>query len=92
MIVRIVGEGQFRLSNALLDELNEMDNRIVQVVAQGDLAAYGEAFAQFLNLVHQRGQPLAEDDLQPSDVDRRVRALADVCLVLLNTNEFVYVY
>lgn len=31
-------------------------------------------------------------DLQPSDVDRNVRALADLCLVMMNSNEFVYVY
>jgi mono/diheme cytochrome c family protein len=31
-------------------------------------------------------------DLQPSDVDARTRALADIALVLLNTNEFLYVY
>ncbi len=31
-------------------------------------------------------------DLQPADVSRDVRALADVCLALLNSNEFVYVY
>ena len=31
-------------------------------------------------------------DLQPHEVDARTRALADVCLVLLNSNEFVYVY
>ena len=33
-----------------------------------------------------------EPDLQPSDVDRDVRALADICLVIMNSNEFVYVY
>ena len=31
-------------------------------------------------------------DLQPSDCDARTRALGDVCLALLNTNEFAYVY
>lgn len=31
-------------------------------------------------------------DLQATDVDLRVRALADVCLALLNSNEFAYVY
>ena len=31
-------------------------------------------------------------DLQPADVDARTRALADVCLVLFNSNEFAYVY
>jgi len=31
-------------------------------------------------------------DLQPADCDARTRALADVCLVLFNANEFAYVY
>ena len=31
-------------------------------------------------------------DLQPADVDKRTRALADLCHVLFNTNEFIYVY
>jgi hypothetical protein len=31
-------------------------------------------------------------DLQPADVDARTRALADVCLALINSNEFSYVY
>ncbi|MCR9291714.1 MAG: PSD1 and planctomycete cytochrome C domain-containing protein [bacterium] len=31
-------------------------------------------------------------DLQPADVDRHTRALSDICLVMLNSNEFIYVY
>ncbi len=31
-------------------------------------------------------------DLQPTDVSTHTRALADVCLALFNSNEFVYVY
>ena len=31
-------------------------------------------------------------DLQPTDVAPQTRAMADVCLVLLNSNEFSYVY
>ncbi len=31
-------------------------------------------------------------DLQPHEVDTRTRGLAEVCLVLLNGNEFAYVY
>ena len=33
-----------------------------------------------------------EHDLQPHEVDARTRAFADVCLALMNANEFVYVY
>ena len=31
-------------------------------------------------------------DLKPKDVDARTRSLADICLVLFNSNEFIYVY
>lgn len=31
-------------------------------------------------------------DLQPADCDAQTRALADLCLVLLNSNEFAYLY
>jgi hypothetical protein len=33
-----------------------------------------------------------EPDLQPHQLDAKTRALADVCLAFLNSNEFVYVY
>jgi hypothetical protein len=33
-----------------------------------------------------------EENLQPGDVSPEVRALADLALVLFNSNEFVYVY
>ena len=39
--------------------------------------------------------PVFEDyqaDLKPSDVDANTRALADLCLLLFNSNEFIYVY
>ncbi len=39
-----------------------------------------EAYAEFV------------PDLKPEAVDARTRALADVCLVLFNSNEFAYVY
>ncbi len=31
-------------------------------------------------------------DLLPSDVDARTRGLGDVCLMLINSNEFIYIY
>ena len=33
-----------------------------------------------------------ERNLHPSQVSAQTRALADLCLALLNANEFVYVY
>jgi len=36
--------------------------------------------------------PAYEPDTKPWDVDAETRALADLCLVLFNTNEFIYVF
>ena len=49
----------------------------------------GEKFT-FVERLHANDDFVA--DLQPADVDRHTRALSDVGLVLLNCNEFVYVY
>ena len=49
----------------------------------------GEKFS-FLEKLH--GYAGFVPDLQPADCDARTRALADVCLVLLNSNEFAYLY
>lgn len=38
------------------------------------------------------GSEVFVPDLQPADVDRHTRALADICLAVFNSNEFVYVY
>ncbi|MEM9018392.1 MAG: DUF1553 domain-containing protein, partial [Verrucomicrobiota bacterium] len=49
----------------------------------GDTFEYQEILPNFENYTA---------DLKPADVDAETRALADVCLVLMNANEFVYVY
>ena len=36
MIVRILGEGQFNLPGAVIDDLNDIDNRMVEAVAAED--------------------------------------------------------
>ena len=38
------------------------------------------------------GQDDFVPDLRPAEVDAETRGLAEVCLVLLNANEFAYVY
>lgn len=49
----------------------------------GEIFTFSEKLYVFEDYVH---------DLQPHEVDTRTRAFADLCLVLLNSNEFVYVY
>ena len=56
MIVRISGEGQFRLPDEDADRLNELDNRAVAAVEQGDETGFRELWSQMLELVAQRRQ------------------------------------
>ena len=68
MIVRISGEGQFELPDADAERLNELDNRAVAAVEQGDEAAFQELWEQMLELVASDGNELDGDELVESDV------------------------
>jgi hypothetical protein len=68
MIVRIATEGQYRLSSALLDQLNEMDNALVDQIAQYDEAEFRARFAALLALVRAQGEKVADDELVESHV------------------------
>lgn len=68
MIVRISGEGQYRLPDADAERLNELDNRAVASVDAGDETGFGELWAQMLALVEADGEEIGDDELVPSDV------------------------
>ncbi len=68
MIVRISGEGQYELPDADLARLNELDNRAVAAVEQGDEAVFGELWQQMLALVSSDGAPLPGDELVESGI------------------------
>ncbi len=68
MIVRVSGEGQFRLPDEDADRLNELDNRAVSAVEAGDETGFKELWAQMLELVRADGNGLDEDELVESDV------------------------
>ena len=68
MIVRILAEGQFNLPGAFIDELNELDNKLVEVVEQDDQENFGPALAALLGLVREKGTPVPVDELVESDL------------------------
>ena len=68
MIVRIAGEGQFRLPDEDAGRLNELDNRAVSAVEQGDETGFRELWSQMLEIVASDGNEIAEDELVESDV------------------------
>jgi hypothetical protein len=68
VIVRVSGEGQFKLPDEDADRLNELDNRAVSAVEEGDETGFRELWSQMLELVASDGNAVPEDDLVESDV------------------------
>jgi PspAA-like protein len=66
MIVRVSGEGQYRLEGAD-GELSELDNAVVAAVQAGDESAYRSSYDALLQFVRASGSSLAEDELVGSD-------------------------
>ena len=68
MIVRILTEGQFSFPGAHVDELNEIDNRLVEVIEQEDRAKFEVLLKEMLDLVREKGTPVPVDELVESDL------------------------
>lgn len=68
MIVRISGEGQYRLPDEDAQRLNELDNQAVEAVEAGDEERFATLWHDMLELVVAHGEELAEDELVESDV------------------------
>jgi hypothetical protein len=68
VIVRILGEGQFRVDDAAAAELNQLDTELEAAVEHGDEAAFTAALTQLLANVRAHGSPLPPDMLEPSEL------------------------
>jgi hypothetical protein len=68
MIVRLMGEGQFRLPDEAAAELNELDNAAGDALEAGDEEAFHAKLEQLAAAVRDRGERLDDSDLSSSDV------------------------
>ena len=68
MIVRIAGEGQFRLPDEDTTRLNDLDNEAVAAAEAKDEAKFNELWQQMLALVASDGSEVPDDELIESDV------------------------
>jgi hypothetical protein len=68
VIVRISGEGQFKLPDEDAERLNELDNRAVAAVEQGDETGFKELWSQMLELVASDGNAVDSEELIESQV------------------------
>lgn len=68
MIVRILGEGQYRLDDAELEILNALDDDVEAAAVAGDPDWLGRALERLLAEVRSQGVLLDDDLLIDSDV------------------------
>ena len=68
MIVRIAGEGQFKLPDEDAERLNELDNQAVAAVESSDEKGFQDLWGQMLALVERDGQEVPDEELVESDV------------------------
>jgi hypothetical protein len=68
MIVRISGEGQYRLADSETDRLNELERAVLAAVDDCEEDLYVRTFGALLDEVRGAGERLPDEDLEGSDV------------------------
>ncbi|WP_426363495.1 PspA-associated protein PspAA [Streptomyces sp. E-08] len=68
MIVRIMGEGQWKLADSHLVELNRLDDELLEEMESGDEEGFRRTLGAVLEAVRRLGTPLPDDALEPSEL------------------------
>jgi len=68
MIVRISGEGQYRLPDGDAERVDELRGKALAIVESGNEDGFADAFAALLDYVRANGVLLGDDELEGSDV------------------------
>ncbi|WP_326654258.1 MULTISPECIES: PspA-associated protein PspAA [unclassified Streptomyces] len=68
MIMRILGEGQYEITEEHLDRLNQLDSALQSAADAGDETAFATALSALLDAVRSLGTPLPDDRITPSDL------------------------
>ncbi len=67
MIVRILGEGQYRIPDDRVPAVQEVDKNLEKAVDAGDETAFAEALGRLVTTIRDLGEPLPVEELVPSD-------------------------
>jgi len=67
MIVRLMGEGQYRVDESLAERLNELDTEAMGALERGDQAALGSLLTRMGDAVREGGERLPDEELTPSE-------------------------
>jgi hypothetical protein len=63
-----MGEGQVRLDDSHLAELNKLDDELLREMRSGDQEGFGRTLTALLDTVRRLGVPLPKDSLEPSEL------------------------
>ncbi|MFI8816898.1 MULTISPECIES: PspA-associated protein PspAA [unclassified Streptomyces] len=66
MIVRIMGEGQVKLADSHVTELNELDDVLLAEMESGDGPGFRTTLHALLDKVRELGTPVPDASLEPS--------------------------
>lgn len=67
MIVRIMGEGQWRVDDGTIGRLNELDDEASKALAREDEEELRRILGEMATIVRDHGEQLDDADLHPSD-------------------------
>jgi hypothetical protein len=68
MIVRILNEGQWRLTDEAVRGLNSFDDAVEQAVASGNQDQLTRALHSLLDRIRTTGTPVPDEELEDSDL------------------------
>ena len=77
VIIRISGQGQFRVNSEIIDKINEIDNSIVDLIENISLGSSDHKLTQkelqsklteMKNLITSKGEPIDDKEIVESDV------------------------
>ena len=77
VIIRISGQGQFKVNSEILDKINEIDNSIVDLIENISLGSSDHKLNQkelqsklteMKNLITSKGEPIDDKEIVESDV------------------------
>ena len=68
MIVRLMGEGQYRVDDGIVERLNALDDQAMQALDREDEAELDRRLDEMAGLVRAEGERLPDEDLTPSDI------------------------
>ncbi len=68
MIIRIIGDNQYDVPDSLIEQLNHIDNRIVELIENNDEDEFKNALKEMIQTVREKGSQLDIEIIKESEL------------------------